>query len=68
MDITAYFDTAAQTVEVFPAVSSRRIARVENVKSEGQAKAALTRRGFTVNDTDTTDYPYGTKFTGKAAR
>lgn len=68
MNFTAYFDTAAQTVEVFPATSSRRIALVENVKSEGQAKAALTRRGFTVKDADTTEYPYGVQFTGKATR
>lgn len=66
MDFIAYLDTATNTVEVFPATSSRRIAQIENVKSDGQARAALTRRGFTV--TGEGDYAYGTTFTGKANR
>lgn len=66
MNFTAYLDTTTGTVEVYPSTSSRKVATIENVKSEGQARAALTRRGFTV--TETGDYAYGVTFTGTATR
>ena len=65
MNFTAYLDTSDNTVSVYPSTSSRRIVLIEGVKSEGQARSALTRRGFTV--TETGEYAYGSTFTGTAA-
>lgn len=64
--VVAYFDTTAQTVTVHPKESSRTLATLTKVKSIGQARAALKRRGW-VMDAETDTYPYGLTLTGKAS-